>query len=65
MATDQWFLKQWEQWPVRVDPENTTNISFLYGGILGYREVYGIDPPISGDLQVHVDFFDANSNTKQ
>lgn len=49
-----WFAEQWKRWPERVDQENTTNIMFLYGGVLAYRGEHGRDPVMSDDYSVHV-----------
>lgn len=44
-----WFLEQLKQWPKRVNDKYTTNISYLYGGVLAHRELYGITPDMSKD----------------
>lgn len=55
-ATCVWFLKQWRIWPKRADEKNTTNISFLMGGVLAYRNENGRDPPLSPGFQNAVEF---------
>lgn len=56
--TRQWFIKQWKHWPTRVDERYTTNISFLYGGILAYRELTGLEPEVSEDYSYSVKWMD-------
>jgi hypothetical protein len=56
-----WFKEQWRVWPTRCNPNNTINISFLYGGILAFRELNdGKDPELSKDLKSHVTWLDKN-----
>lgn len=42
--TRDWFLKQWKEWPTRVDPMLTTNASFHHGAILAFKELHGCYP---------------------
>lgn len=56
--TNAWFHEQWKKWPTRVNPANTTNLSFLYGGIRAYRELNNKDPEISKDLASNIKFLD-------
>lgn len=60
--TKDWFERQWKYWPVRVDERHTTNISFLYGGLLAYREEHGKDPRVSIDFASHVRWHDKHRN---
>ena len=53
-----WFIDQWSMWPRRADQRKTTNISFLYGGVLAYRARYKTDPAMSDDFRSHVDWHD-------
>lgn len=53
-----WFERQWAAWPKRVDVANTTNISFLYGGVTAYRTENFTDPDMSADFAVHVKWHD-------
>lgn len=41
----------------RVDERYTTNISFLYGGILVYRELYGSTPEVSKEYYVNMNIW--------
>lgn len=56
--TNSWFHKQWKHWPERVDSNNTTNLSFLYGGIRAYREINKKEPELSKDLKSSIEFLD-------
>lgn len=58
MEAREWFARQWRIWPKRADEANTTNISFLYGGVLAYREEHGRDPDMSADYRSHVAYLD-------
>lgn len=60
-----WFHLQLKKWPIRVDPEKTTNISFLYGAVLGFRERHGSDPEYSDDFQHNVRYLDKHSDRKK
>lgn len=53
-----WFVKQWKHWPTRVDERYTTNISFLYGGILAYRELTNLEPEVSKEYAYCVEWLD-------
>jgi len=53
-----WFHKQWKHWPTRVNPNNTTNLSFLYGGIRAYRELHDKEPELSEDLSSSIKYLD-------
>lgn len=53
-----WFERQWAAWPTRVDQRYTTNISFLYGGVLAFRAEHGRDPKMSRDFASHVKWHD-------
>lgn len=57
--TRDWFERQLRAWPVRVNERLTTNISLLYGGVLGYRDVHGHEPRYSRAFAQHVRFFDS------
>jgi len=66
----EWFEWQWMIWPKRADERKTTNLSFLYGGVTGYRTLAGRDPQTSADLRTHVDWLDRHqlhpaSNARQ
>lgn len=56
--TRYWFIDQWAKWPSRVDPQSTTNLSFLYGGVLAHRERYGFDPVMSPELLGNIKYLD-------
>lgn len=58
-TTHAWFSDQWQAWPERVNEQFTTNISFLYGGVLAYRELFDKEPILSKEFIVHVNYFDA------
>ena len=53
-----WFHEQWKHWPTRVNPNNTINLSFLYGAIRAYRELHDKEPEISKDLASNIKFLD-------
>ena len=57
-----WFERQWFAWPKRVDERYTTNISFLYGGWLAYRDMFGCELVVSRDLRSHFDYLDRCDN---
>ena len=56
--TREWFMRQWLEWPVRIDQRLTTSGSFHYGGVLAYRIENGRDPPMSRALRTHVAVMD-------
>lgn len=53
-----WFDRQWGMWPTRADPNSTTNISFLYGGMIAYEISTGERPPMSHDLKTCFNYLD-------
>lgn len=59
-----WFHEQWKHWPTRVNPNNTTNLSFHFGGILAYREIHKKEPEISNDLKSSIKWSDRYNNHK-
>ncbi|WP_398457828.1 hypothetical protein [Sphingomonas albertensis] len=61
METRDWFERQWAAWPKRVDEANTTNISFLYGGVTAYRAENLANPEMSADFRTHVDWLDRHA----
>ena len=56
--TKAWFIDQWARWPQRVDRLYTTNLSFLYGGIIAHRESLGFDPVMSTELLQNIKYLD-------
>lgn len=62
-ASHQWFERQWRIWPRRADEACTTNISFLYGGVLAYREEHGRDPAVSDDYRANIRWLDRHPTT--
>ena len=56
--TISWFEDQWKIWPKRARAENTTNISFLYGGLLAYRVFNIAEPELSSEYKTHVEWMD-------
>jgi len=56
--TKGWFARQWKIWPKRADETKTTNLSFLYGGILAYRKAHQLQPEMSNDLRQNIEWLD-------
>jgi hypothetical protein len=50
-----WLTAQLARWPERVDPANTTNISFLYGAFNAWSASKHVPPSVSEELQPHFD----------
>lgn len=55
-----WFERQWRAWPKRVDERYTTNISFLYGGVLAYAAEHGEKPAMSDSFKSNVSYYEKN-----
>lgn len=53
-----WFERQWAIWPTRADERFTTNISFLYGGVVAYRDLNATEPALSRQFRGHVTWHD-------
>jgi len=56
-----WFERQWQMWPKRADERNTTNLSFLYGGVLGHRALHARNPSMSDDFFDNVTWLDRHT----
>lgn len=52
---EEWLIKQWAEWPTRVDQRFTTNIAFLHGAYIAYEQHYRRTPKTSKDLRSHFD----------
>ena len=55
-----WLTAQLAAWPTRVDPANTTNISFLYGAYRAWIGAGKPTPAVSKDLQEHFDYLESH-----
>lgn len=53
-----WLRAQWAEWPVRVDPANTTNMSFLHGAYRAWMDAGNQPPVISQALQTNFNYME-------
>lgn len=53
-----WFEQQWWIYPERAHKDRTTNLSFHYGGVLGFRKIYGHEPAMNACFAQHVAYLD-------
>lgn len=56
--TRAWFCRQWAIWPERADQRFTTNMSFLYGGVVAFRAEHGRDPKMSDQFAANINWYD-------
>lgn len=62
--TRAWFEEQWSRWPTRVHNDRTTNISFLHGGVLAFREIHDREPELSRQFAGHVAYLDRSEASR-